>query len=252
VAVREFDGIDDRIVVDNGAIGAIGNAAHTLLIVGKPTTLAGGEAYLSVQTSGSNIIAMYDDGLSGTGKLAWGDDNQYTGVICGVTTTDWQILAVTKPAGTSLFTGHRSVVGSGSYTRTTTGTTMTGPATTPTEVEFGSTRNGAFTSFKDYRLAVAAVFNVELSNGQMDTIVNSTANISALSPVGLWEFNQASTATTVTDLTGGGADQTIINGTTVVNGDDPTWTFAGATWPPSGSEDSTSRIRTVQSNIRLA
>jgi hypothetical protein len=43
-------------------------------------------------------------------------------------------------------------------------------------------------------------------------------------PAAAWQFNQASTSDSVTDLTGGGADQTGISGTTVVT--DPVgWTY---------------------------
>lgn len=40
-------------------------------------------------------------------------------------------------------------------------------------------------------------------------------------PDGLWPFNQAATTTAVTDITGNGANQTTLTGTTVVTGDDP-------------------------------
>ena len=53
----------------------------------------------------------------------------------------------------------------------------------------------------------------------------STQQLADLGAVALWDFNQASTATALTDLVGT-ANQTAISGTSVVTTDDPTgWTF---------------------------
>jgi hypothetical protein len=56
------------------------------------------------------------------------------------------------------------------------------------------------------------------------TITDDMAAWMAGSPNGAWQFNQATTGDDVTDLTGGGGDQSAISGTTVVS-DPAGWTY---------------------------
>ena len=249
MAVREFDGVNDRVVVDNGAVTSIANGAFSMVVVVRPLSLAVGEAFMSCQAPGtSNIVAaLYDN--SG-GQAAWGDDSDYISLGgVGLTAASWQVYGISKAAGTTTIRFLRCTLG-GSPFHGNSGGTSDGNAVAATEIEFGSTRNGAFTSWKDMRLAVAAVWQgTALSDGQFDSIVDSTQDIADLSPTGLWDFNQASTATNVTDLTGGGADQTAIAGTTVIADgvdDPPGWTFG------LGPAAAAPSLYVVQSNLRLA
>jgi hypothetical protein len=73
----------------------------------------------------------------------------------------------------------------------------------------------------DGRLAVIGIWQSVLTNTQIEGLTSALSAWKDLGPTALWAFNQASTTTPVTDLTGGGADQTAITGTTAVTGDDP-------------------------------
>lgn len=227
MSVRQFNGTSDRIVCDNGIIGQLANGAFTMLVLTKPTTLNSGESYISAVT-GSNWVVALQDNAGGGGQLDISDDDDFQSATVGETAGDWQLLAVTltAPGGTPRF--HRKQLGTGSWTHQNAGGTWAGNTFSATTVEFASTNNGAFSSFKDCRLAVGAIWNVALSDGDLESIdtTPATQTIFDLTPQGLWDFNQASTSDPVLDLMGNGADQTIISGTTVIGGDDPPgWTF---------------------------
>jgi hypothetical protein len=237
--VREFDGTDDRIVLDNGALGSgFASGDHTIMLLAKPTTLTGDECYVAVRDAG-NLTSMFKSGT----LLMWADPDDFIGVGgLGFVTTDYQVFGWGKTAGTTAVRCHRSTLG-GAYSHGNSAGTGTGAAGTPTQITVGS--NGT-AEFIDMRLGILAIWQgVNLSDGDWESVVDATAQIDALNPTVLCEFNQASVGTAVTDLTGGGADQTAITGTTVINGDDPPgWTF-GLTPAVEGP-----KIRVVQSAMR--
>jgi hypothetical protein len=222
MAVREFDGTDDIIFVDNGTIGQLGNGSFTLLAVLKPTSKQDGECIMEVCSGSADCAGMWDGGST---KFNLQDDTYYDGPNNSADTT-WQISVITCTGTGNGPRYHRWPLAGSGWSRVTAGTTWDGNTTTATQVCFGGYRNS--TSFKDMRLAVAAVWNSALSDGNIDTIstAKTTQSINALSPLALWDFNQAAVGTSVTDLTGNGADQTSRVGTTVIVGDDPPgWTF---------------------------
>lgn len=235
MAVREFDGVNDRIVTDNGIIGQLANGAFTLLCVAKPASTTGTESMVSVVNGSNWVAALQRDSTA----LGFSDDDDFRTGLGGTVNTAWQILAVTlsAPGGTPRF--HRKQLGSGAWGHGNGGGTVAGNTISAATCEFGSTNNGSFSSFWDGRMAVAAIFGEALSDGALESLqaTPATQTIYDLGPLALWDFNQASTATDVVDLMGNGADQTAITGTAVITGDDPTWTFgvsAGLT-PPFAS-----------------
>jgi hypothetical protein len=87
-------------------------------------------------------------------------------------------------------------------------------------VRFGQWRaNGG--EFFNGKYAAAAVYDVELSDGVIETFRDGIQDMLDAAPIGLWRFNQTDIADPVEDLTGNGADQTAIVGTSVIDGDDP-------------------------------
>jgi hypothetical protein len=236
VAVREFNGTSDRLVVDDGIIGQLANGAFTLFILVKWLTIGVGKFPISVQNGANSVAGIADN--NGTIRLALADDNEFvdssaTDIIAANT---WSLAAITCTAAGATPRFHGKARGSGSWNHVNGASTFTGNTIDAAAVEFGSFNNGSFSSFWNGRLATAAVFNSALSDGQLESIETTpaTATVNSLGPIALWDFNQAAVGTAVTDLTGNGADETTRSGTTVINGDDPTgWTFgtvAMASW----------------------
>lgn len=229
MAVREFDGIDDYIQLSAGAIGALNSArATTVVLVVRPASLATTECFLSIATAGDvGLLALYD---GGSGLLDWGSDDPSTddGANINMDTT-WQVIALTKGSGSATPRFHRKQIGSGVWTHSNASGAIGSQAGGASSSYLRLGRfNGAATGYKDMRLALVAVWgNSALSDGDVESIETnaSTAFVQGLSPSALVELNQASAGTALTDLMGGGANQTLIVGTTVITGDDPAWTF---------------------------
>jgi hypothetical protein len=229
MAVREFNGTTDYLQC-GGTGSALADIANAYSIVGiiKPLVLASSGTFVSCArtTTVSPLAEMFDDSSSGV----LGHNNYLDGTVSGnigVTATEWQVLGVNKAAGDNIYPRfHQVVFGNPSETTHLDAIVSVGsqPADAWTITQFG--RRGTGTNFKNYRLAVAAVFSYQLTDTDYETICNSasTASIAARSPLALWEFNQASVATTVVDLIGS-ANEITRSGTTAVTGDDPPWTY---------------------------
>jgi hypothetical protein len=235
MAVREFDGTDDYIGLDNGAVGALVNGAFSLVVIAKPASLSAFEQFLGMEGGGTHLGGLYD---SGSGKIAFASATYYDDYFAsGMTAGDWQILAITKATGTVAPRMHRKQLGSGSWTHGSPSSTHAPVTTAVALFQIGARGT---VDYKDFRIAVAAVFDTELSDALIESIQTtpSTQKLADLGAVALWDLNQASTGTAVVDLTGDGADQTTITGTTVVTGDDPPgWTFgvSGGGTPPANT-----------------
>lgn len=225
MSVRDFDGVDDQLVVDDGTTGAVFNGAHSIVFLCKPLTLNNNDRFYFQGKStgtgtGSNLGGFYQNSAT---NVTYGSDSADSDANLG-TTSDWLILGWSKASGTVAPRGHCKVLGSGSWTHANGGTTAANVATDPGSFVIGSLGGSLY---MHVRVAVVAFFTTELSDANFESIQTtpSTAQLSDLGAVAIWELNQASTATAVEDLIGT-ADQVSLTGTTVVEGDDPSgWTF---------------------------
>lgn len=228
MAVRDFDGTDDRIVVDNGAVGAFVNAAHSVMILVNRST--------DVNTH--DILELNDGGF-GAPLIRLGDTDNYRYSVAagetsaGTTTTgDWILLVVTRASSSATPRFHtKNLSTGGAWAHANGGAYASTNANTPTTISFGHAVRDGF--FADVMLATAGLFTYELTDAQCESLVatpgtNDLFNVSSggADPVAAWDFNQASVADDVLDLTAGAANETAITGTTVVTGDDPPgWVF---------------------------
>ena len=163
--------------------------------------------------------------------FAWGSDDPSADSGSGVTISQdaWWLLAITKPTGTSAPRFHQKLLsaGIGSWNH------LNGSAVGQTVNDVARIRlGGVINSGANMRLACVAIWDTDLSDAEIESIgtAKSTASIYDLAPNCLWDLNQESISP-LSDLTGGGANQISITGTSVVTGDDPPgWTF-GLTTP---------------------
>jgi len=227
MAVREFNGTSDYINLDDGIIGAFNNGGgSTVVMVVRPTTIAAlfsDEALLSLSGSTTTISVLYD---SGEGALSWGSDggdHRVTGM--GFSAATWQVIGFSKAGGTAVVRMHRKALGSGVWTHTDSAGSAGTSATDCDLIRIACFRDGS--GFKDMRLATAAFFNSALTDTDFVNIESNatTDYLLSLSPQACWDFNQDDVATSVTDLTGNGANEIGRSGTTVITGADPAWTF---------------------------
>jgi hypothetical protein len=250
MAVRSLNGTSDYIRfpgvnLNAQIVAAVVKMTDTTVPVGWQSLLSSADASTHAQ------VTAYIRGTAGTGAVQQGNmhyDSTLTSSATGTAATRaivnpaaWAILVWTKEIGSSTARLHRFPLG-GAWSQEA-GDFSTGA---PTSQAGGKLYLGAYPDpstaalgdFLNARVAVLAVSATNVSgvdDTARDTAVralSSTLSTAAWISLGyftnLWEFSQASTATTVSDLIGSN-HQDAISGTSVVTGDDPSgWTFASS------------------------
>jgi hypothetical protein len=235
VTVREFDGVDDAIACLGGAGTSMAAGPITYAVLFKRAEtdntpiMGGGNGHDQSGADFNNGVGVLRIEATGSGNdLYFGTNADSLPTLPVVNADNWVLGVATKASGSAAVNFHRYVLDTTTITRATGGSAINNGITPDSTLrwvfgkdEFGN--RGAF------RIAVAAVWSVALTNAQVDELYASLAtqdwyDNSAGTPVALWDFNQADVATDVTDLTGGGADETGIVGTTVRQ-DALVWTY---------------------------
>lgn len=232
MAVRGFDGVDDEIRCAIGNCNQTG--ALTLAVMFKRGTTATVWGTLIANHNPANQVKC---GLETSGTAANGVEF-YNGVSASTSgvnalpanTTDWVIVAVTKQAGTSLPRFHVKNVTTGTAWLHVNGTLS--PLADCATQAGGTVRFGEWNDGDDFtgQLALAGEWNVALTDAQTEALATNKRTgdwvLHPVPPVAVWNFNQA-TVTPVQDLIDG-AHETVVQGTTVVTGQDPPgWVFSG-------------------------
>lgn len=230
-------------------------AGWGMMVLINPQTLTGTQAYIgATETGGTTLGVLYYDATNELSMGSTGGDSHTTAFT--LTATDWWLLGFSKAAGTSTIRFHAAnITTSGAAAHANATATKADEAGTWQQTEIGSADAGAFQSSEKW-FATAAVFTSTYADADFDAVVSakSTQSIGNLSPARLWDFNQASTATAVTNLMTGSADETNdISSFVVTANDPPGWTFgytAGATWPPADNP-AAPPLRLSRSNLRI-
>lgn len=223
MAVRAFNGSSDLINTATGGLAA--GTFGTQAVIVKRVATGAWHTFLALHNSGGSALTQF--AYQNTDLAAWWIDGITVTGPSAIVTSDWGLVVVRKASGTA--TPRFSLYNFTAQTWTHANASGSRPnwsapgASGTVRVEWqGFDRlNG--------RLAVRAAWNSLPWNANAggDNALESAGLETSLqawvdaSPDALWAFNQASTATPVEDLTGGGADQTSISGTAVVTDDDP-------------------------------
>lgn len=201
----------DRLALGGGG-SALNGTGWTMLALVRFTSLAATTPILGFTTSTTNTIVVlyYDSGL-----LNYGSDTGDTG-FTGVTlnTTDVFLIGLTQTSANAI-RGHTANITTGAAAVHADGTSQTIVTTSWSRTELckdAATFTGAAVVH-----GMAAGFNSVMSDATFNTLVTAktTAAVHALSPLRLWDFTQASTATAVVNLETGSADEIGRTGTTV-------------------------------------
>ncbi|HEX6969112.1 MAG TPA: DUF4082 domain-containing protein [Micromonosporaceae bacterium] len=242
-AVREFDGVDDRIIT---AVGQVPPATGpvTVLALWKPLGLDRGCLIRAVDTdTDSTVIGMnpYDDGnvYVSAGNFT---SMPYTG------SEGWLITGAGKAGGNDPApVGHWYDFDTGTWSHPTL-SQLNGTSAVPDEIRFGW---NASSEFGAMRLALVGVWDSKLDNATVEQLASSLQAWVDSSPVVLLPFTQPSADVPVQDLTGGGADQMSIVGTVAVRDDVPAG-FDLGTGSPLTVDGDTANFNTFTANGTLA
>lgn len=133
----------------------------------------------------------------------------------------WMLLGVSKASGTAAPRFHLYDFAAGTWTHANSGTSIANSSAGATNVRFAMDTTAS--AHADIDLAVAACWNVVLTDTQFESLAGSLGAWYALNPKGMWLFDQSDIAIPVLDITGNHADQSAINGTTISTSQPPIW-----------------------------
>lgn len=223
---RLFNGSSDFITFAPGAAATMQTTAFTAAFLWKPAV-----AHRGGLLDGRDVGATRRIGINpfdNAGGEVFINVSGFTSVSYSAYIGQWAILAFTKPAGAGqTVRAHVYRYATSTWTHTDLGAISANLGTTLTTIFVGSFDPGQFlngnlaaiglwtgTALADAAFEAGSGFQTALSNW-----FNQTPSV-------LWRFNQASTATPVTDLMASGADQTAITGTTVSADDPPGFSYS--------------------------
>lgn len=211
---RSFDGTADYVRFATGSLNAIAGGAMTLAVILKRSANLTLDAIIELSMP-SNFpqltLAIKDDNNMRLMRIATPSE-----IAIPITIADnWVVLAVCKAAGTSTPRGHKYVYDTNTWSHVN-GATTVGDASDIAGgwVQFGRQAIGPAMDFAG-DMAVAAAWKRQLTDAQIERLPYSLMAWWALAPDALWTLDQSSTARAINDLTGNGADQTTLSGTTV-------------------------------------
>jgi hypothetical protein len=214
---RLFDGIDDVITFGAGGAANINTGALSVVFLWHP----------NVQTAGGLLDGRDGASTRQIGVNPFGPDVFYSSrsIDYSAYLGQWAILGFTKPAGAGVnIRAHLYRYNTATWAHSDLGLVGAGAALTTFFV--GSFDPGQFLSANLAAIGLWSGTNLGDAAFEAGTGFQTTlANWFNATPSVLWRFNQASTATAVTDLMGSGADQTAITGTTVSADDPPGFSY---------------------------
>lgn len=234
---RRLSGAAEAVRFSLGSCVASGGV--TLAVVVRRSAAATWYSLLGGFTSaGAAGPALEVDGTIAPNKPAYSPHTGGSsgGTALSSTLTDWMLVAVTVPGPASnAGTVYTANVTTGAAIAS--GTTNNGTQSTPISfIEAGcwESLSGVGTGQDDLNgwLAVAGWWNSVLTSAQIDALRTNKATSDwinhAVAPAAVWQFD-GSVATAIQDLTGNGANQSSIAGTTQdTAADPPGWAYSGA------------------------
>lgn len=230
MAVRGFDpATSDAITLALGAAGGIAGGAFTVaFLIDWDTSDDGGPLY--AQGSGGVEYGLGVDNAFEHLRLRVDDVTRTFANVGDARADGWHLFAVSKDAGASIPRMHQWDKNDLIWTHVDGDGTLGDGTTTLQSFKLGTRANAAFL---DGRLAVVGLFPHSYTNAGIEAagLESALQNWLDQGAIACWPLNQESVSTPVEDITGGGANEIAITGTTVVVGSDPPdfdWTLGTA------------------------
>lgn len=225
---RAFNGSSDSITFGAGAAPP-DQGPITIIVLVKAANTSGFTGWM---TRGRKTgTAVWSSLTSNNAGPKFFMESDFTNGVAGLT-TGWAYYVVTKDPGAAVPRWHVKNVTAGTafvHTDTTGGTVADGTGNI-TDIIVGQSFPGSF--------AVVAAVPAKWSDAQIEARCTLAAVdlFNALSGTGwMVRFNQASTATAVSDDTGNGGNQSALSGTTVDADNPPGYDYSLAAPPSQGS-----------------
>lgn len=217
MALRKTGFGDNWIITSVGAGNKIGNGATTIIaLVFLPTANDDAGFFSAWDSTDDAIWDLYIDNPSGTTSDRLYGYNDFTGLTPsgGWTNNAWVWVALTKPAGSSQYRGHKAqyaTSGSLTWQHAAYGGNVAFDGSDPVEFHIGQAYTGGTGRLNGAMLAAMAVWEEVLSDADIEAIcLRSAQAIYDRGPTAFWTFPQQGSATIppLEDLSGNGADET--------------------------------------------
>lgn len=237
MAVREFsNATDDDIIFATGALSGL--QYGTIAAIIKRTSVSNYRPIFNPHNAAGTALGSFLLWQSGN-VLTWFELPSRSSGATSLTANVWYLIVVRKAQGTATPRFSLYNFTSGLWTHQAGASSMTDWASPGTDGSIRFTYETE-TDNLDGRIAARAAWANALPwspDAAGDTALEAAGLQTSLQnwltsdPSALWAFNQSSIATPVSDLTGSGANQLSIVGTTVVTGDDPPgFAFDASRW----------------------
>lgn len=221
---RNFNGTADGVTLSLGALG-VAFGPSTVAIIADQTADAVVQKepfYAGAATTGATRWILRHETTGGVGiQLGASTATAPTCTWRG----GWRLIAVTKATGTVAPRFHQYDYGAGTWTHENAAGTLGNSGIPATSATIGS-RPGGTNAFNG-DIEIAGVWDVAMTDDQVEALAFSLSPWFAAQPKGLWLLDQAATTQSVPDISGGGANQSALSGTAVATNHPPVWNRYG-------------------------
>lgn len=215
----------------------------TIAVLAKSATVAGFTMWMVAgRKSGTAVLGLLTSNNSGPKLFA---ENDFGNGVAGLSTS-WRWYVMRKAAGNV-----QPIISvwdlSGAWSHTANSANV-GDGTGPIDTLYVGSQNGSGNGWRG-SIAMVAMWTSALTDGQVEARMTLNARDAYnASPSWMVRLNQASTATIVTDDTGGGGDQSAISGTSVDADDPPGFNYALSS-TVSGDAAQTATVTSVATGL---
>lgn len=210
---RTFNGTSDVVALSAGASPVTTGATTWVAVVRISAYTASTSNPLSFLDSGGSVGGSIR--ISSTGGLSANISSSIVSPSTAMTvpTGTWVLLAIVRAAGTvtTRFLMYR--FDTDTWTIFNSSGTNAGSATSLTTVGLGADPRGV--SYTNGDVEAAATFASQLGDDRIASLTVSFAAWLSAAPSSMWVLDQQATTQRVVDWAGGGANQSILTGTTV-------------------------------------
>jgi hypothetical protein len=142
------------------------------------------------------------------------------GTTTAVAADGWMLLAASKNTGTVAARLHKYKFSTNAWVHEDGTATLANPGTPTANAWIGSSP-----ASYDGDIAIVGVWNAVLSDAQVEALPFSLASWFQVTPKGIWLLDQQATAQKVRDLTGNGANESALTGSTVSTSSVPIFSY---------------------------
>lgn len=180
------------------------NAAdHTLYTAGQTATL------WNFGPASSNVLRF------------WNGTSTADSALTFTVADGWSLIGCSKDTGTVAPRFHKYTYAGNSWTHQNSGTSVANYSVSSSE----GPSLGYIANSYNGELALVGLWNVILTDAQVECLPFSLASWFQVNPMGLWLLDQASTSQKVLDLSGNGSHENGISGTSVSTSSVPVFSY---------------------------